>query len=114
MKLEAANRLVRTLAKELPTGIAYIVSSLSDKGIKTTAPDTVPNSVIANETLNHVLSVFSEFNWKTVDQYETEGGIYCSGQSVILSRSGQRIKLMHTAPKRVIIWLVPDDEKPRV
>jgi hypothetical protein len=111
MKLEAANRLIKTLAKEQSMDLAYIVNSLSDKGIKTTIPDSVPNSVIANASLSSILIVFSSLNWKQVDQYEVEGGIYCSGHSIILERSGSKIKLMHTAPKRVVVWLVPEDAK---
>jgi hypothetical protein len=105
MKLEAAKRLVTAIAEGQSMDLQYVINTLADQGIKATSPDAVPNSVVANEHLNPVMVAFAVQRWKTVEKYDVEGGLYCSGVSVILERGDQKIKLMHTAHKRVVIWL---------
>ena len=105
MKLEAAKRLVTAIAEGQSMDLQYVINTLGDQGIKATTPDAVPNSVIANESLNEVMVAFAVLKWKATEKYDVEGGLYCSGVSVIMERGDQKIKLMHTAHKRVVIWI---------
>ena len=105
MKLEAARRLVTALAEGQSMDLQYVINTLADQGIPAKMPDSIPNSVVATESIAKVMQAFEVYHWEALGKSKVEGGIYCSGISVTMERLGQKICLMHTSPNKVIVWL---------
>jgi len=106
MKLEAAHRLSTVLAQENTMSVDSIIRILSDQGIDAESPDDADNSVVAYSKLHEVTVAFAVARWNIGDRREVEGGLYCGGTAVTITKDGQELNLLHTAHKKVTIWLI--------
>lgn len=107
MIIKANNRLLATSTlSPRQIQMSTVLHHLKQHKIKADFTDDDRDMVVAKATTAEVLMGLSGFGWGVTKPEKIVGGIYCSGEYVVVS-APIPITVMQTSVERVIICLAP-------
>jgi len=110
MKIEAARRLMASrvnasLITEARVVMRAVLQYFRDGGVEADYTDDDQDMIVIRTDMHDAIEILDAHRYTEKDRRIADGGLYTSGEAVIMTGGNFELKLMQNAPRRITVCL---------